>query len=121
MSTITLEELLAQLKEMIKDIPPIELGPKSAYPYHPHAVPHADIIYNSPRGVVPDRELIVNVLKQRKPTNNSELRYDWDALREKSMKSNTGVLLNGNTPDICGKCGKPWLDHEFAVPAPYCP
>lgn len=23
--------------------------------------------------------------------------------------------------DNCGKCGKPWDDHEFAVPAPYCP
>lgn len=22
---------------------------------------------------------------------------------------------------VCSKCGKPWLEHEFAVPAPYCP
>lgn len=23
--------------------------------------------------------------------------------------------------DTCPKCGHPWEDHEFAVPAPYCP
>lgn len=26
-----------------------------------------------------------------------------------------------DTSENCPKCGKPWLDHEFAVPAPYCP
>lgn len=23
--------------------------------------------------------------------------------------------------DTCGKCGQPWSEHEFGVPAPYCP
>lgn len=23
--------------------------------------------------------------------------------------------------DVCSKCGKPWDDHEFGVPAPFCP
>lgn len=25
------------------------------------------------------------------------------------------------TPSLCPRCGKPWADHDFAVPAPYCP
>lgn len=31
------------------------------------------------------------------------------------------VKNHKRSTDVCPKCGHDWLDHEFAVPAPYCP
>lgn len=32
-----------------------------------------------------------------------------------------GVAPAAPAPGTCPKCSKPWEQHEFAVPAPYCP
>lgn len=29
--------------------------------------------------------------------------------------------LGGGNEDVCHKCSKPWLEHDFGVPEPYCP
>ena len=38
-----------------------------------------------------------------------------------NKQGNTPEGTDPTTPDVCPKCSKPWEDHEFGVPAPYCP
>lgn len=84
---------MAQLKEMIKDMPPVVLPSK--LPVHPYQ-PYVDLmLHDLPRTVEPNYEM--KILKER-PNNQC-----------KEITEN------------CPKCGKDWLDHEFGVPAPYCP
>jgi len=109
MSGTNYEEMVAKLKEMLKDLPPFEIPSKlSIHPYQPYF----NIIYNTQNGVEPTRDVNVKFLKER--PSEGEFKFDWDALREKYKH----VAID---PDICPKCGKDWLNHEFGVPAPYCP
>lgn len=52
-----------------------------------------------------------------KPTHYAHIAYFEEYPEEGSFPLGNEIKPND---DNCQKCGKPWLEHEFAVPAPYC-
>jgi hypothetical protein len=53
--------------------------------------------------------------------NSESVNVPQGLSKEETREFILAVAKKETDKDNCPKCHKPWLDHEFGVPAPFCP